>query len=289
MMLAATTGALPQKISKRFREDEVKNPLNDVWAAGRPVLNGWLSIGSPFTAEIMASQGFDSLTIDGQHGALDYSALLPMLQALRGRGPVVFARVPWRDPTWVMKFLDAGALGIICPMVNSRAQAEEFVSYMRYPPLGQRSYGPTRAAYAYPSYGTTANEAVLAFAMIETAEAMHNLDEIAATPGLDGLYVGPADLSIGISNGRLAPGFDRREPEVMDAQKRIAEAARANGIHAALHCGSAEYAAEALGWGYDMVTVGGDSRFLAEAAGATVTRFRTLTDTGRAGTASEGY
>ena len=116
-------------------------------------------------------------------GRIDYSNLLPMFQALTASGKTLLARVPWCDPTWVMKFLDAGAMGIICPMINTRAQAEEFVSYLRYPPLGQRSWGPTRAMFAYPGYSKDqANDSILAFAMIETGEALANVDEIAATP-----------------------------------------------------------------------------------------------------------
>jgi len=182
-----------------------KNKLKDIWAAGQPALNGWCSIGNPFTAEIMAAAGYDSVTVDMQHGALDYASVLPMFQAMRGSGVVPMARVPWLDPGQIMKALDAGALGIICPMVNSRDEAEEFVRYMRYPPLGQRSFGPTRANIAYGGYAVTeANEQVLALAMIETAEGMANLEEIAATPGLDGIYVGPADLTLGTQEGRLA-------------------------------------------------------------------------------------
>lgn len=267
----------------------MKNPLNEIWARGEPVLNAWCSIGNPFSAEIMASQDFDSITIDGQHGALDYSSILPMMQAMKASGKVLMARVPWRDPTWVMKFLDAGAMGIICPMVNSAEEAAEFVSYMRYPPHGQRSWGPTRAAFAYPGYSQEINEAVLAFAMIETAEAMANLDEIAATPGLDGLYVGPADLSIGISQGRLGPGFDRTEPEVIEAIGKISEAAKRNGIHAVLHCGTPEYAAGAVDWGYDMFTVSSDARFLNAGAADAVTRFRNLTKTAGSGRKTEVY
>lgn len=255
------------------------NRLKEIWSRGDPVLNGWCSIGSPFSAEIMAAQGFDSVTIDGQHGALDYSSVLPMMQAMRASNAVILARVPWLDPAAIMKFLDAGAMGIICPMINTAEQAAEFVSYLRYPPDGQRSWGPTRASLAYPGYSTQMNEEILAFAMIETQEAMENLDQIAATPGLDGLYVGPADLSIGISQGRHGPGFDRTEPDVVAAIKDIARAARENGIHAALHCGTSEYAAASVAWGYDMFTVSGDSRFLAAAASAAVSSFRKLTNT----------
>lgn len=190
-----------------------KNPLKRLWEDGKPAINGWCSIGNPFTAEIMAAQGYDSLTIDWQHGALDYSDLLPMFQAMKGGTATLMARVPWLDPAAIMKALDAGAMGIICPMINSRAEAEAFVSYMRYPPAGQRSFGPTRAAFAMPGYSPAVNDEVLALAMIETAEGIANLEEIAATPGLDGLYIGPADLTLGTQNGRLAPGFDREEPE----------------------------------------------------------------------------
>ncbi|MDE3177026.1 MAG: 2,4-dihydroxyhept-2-ene-1,7-dioic acid aldolase [Pseudomonadota bacterium] len=262
-----------------------RNKLKELWAAGRPTLNGWCSIGNPFTAEIMAAQGYDSVCIDIQHGALDYSSALPMFQAMRGSGVVPLARVAWLDPAAIMKALDAGAMGLICPMINSRAEAEQFVSYMRYPPLGQRSFGPTRAAVAMPGYGVAMNDELLAFAMIETRGGVDNLEEIAATPGLDGIYVGPADLTLGTSQGRLAPGFDRQEEEMITLIRRIAEVCAQHGIKAALHCGAPEYAAQAIGWGYHMTTVSGDSRLLAGAAAASVSRWKGLT--GRDKTAAE--
>lgn len=263
----------------------IANKLKQIWAEGRPTINGWCSIGNPFTAEIMAAQGFDSITIDMQHGALDYSHLLPMFQAMRASGATLMARVPWLEPGIIMKALDAGAYGIICPMVNTAEDAARFVSYMRYPPHGQRSFGPTRVSFAAgANYAGEANDNMLAFAMIETAEGFANLDAIAATSGLDGIYVGPADLTLSLTEGRLAPGFDREEPEMIEALKTIVAACKKNGIRAALHCGTPDYAARAISWGYDMTTVGGDSRFLAAAAGAAVSGFRKLTETaGRAG------
>jgi 4-hydroxy-2-oxoheptanedioate aldolase len=255
----------------------IANRLKQLWAEGKPTINGWCSIGNAFVAEIMAAQGYDSVTVDVQHGALDYSSLLPMLQAMRASGVTPMARVPWLEPGIIMKALDAGAFGIICPMVNKRAQAAEFVSYLRYPPLGQRSFGPTRVSIAAGAdYGAKANDEMLAFAMIETKDGMNNLAEIAATPGLDGLYVGPADLTLGLAQGRLAPGFDREEPEMISALKEILAACKANKIRAALHCGTPDYAARAIAWGFDMTTVGGDSRLLAAAAGASVAKFRQL-------------
>ncbi len=254
-----------------------RNKVRQLWAEGRPVLHGWLSIGSPFTAEIMAAQGYDAISVDMQHGALDYSSLLPMFQAMRGSGVALGARVPWLDPAAIMKALDAGALTVICPMISTAAQAAEFVSYLRYPPEGQRSYGPTRAGFAMPGYGVAMNPEIVGLAMIETAEGVENLEAIAATPGLDGIYVGPADLTLGTQGGRLPPGFDREEPEMVELIRHIAAVCAAKGIRACLHCGTPEYAAKAIGWGYSLTTVGGDARLLAAAAGTSVRRFRELT------------
>ncbi len=266
------------------------NKLKSLWAEGKPVINGWLSIGNAFTAEIMAAQGYDAVTIDIQHGALDYSSVLPMFQAMRGSGVVPMARVPWREPGIIMKSLDAGAMGIICPMINTGAEAAEFVSYMRYPPHGQRSFGPTRAAFAYGGYSTAANDEVLAFAMIETQAGLDNLEEITATPGLDGIYIGPADLTLGTQNGRLAPAFDREEPEMIEMIRHIQSVCHKNGLKAALHCGTPDYAARAIGWGFDMTTVAGDSRLLASAAQSSVAAWRKLTARDAASpSASGGY
>jgi 4-hydroxy-2-oxoheptanedioate aldolase len=240
--------------------------LRRLWDAGQAAVNGWCLIGNPFVAEIMAAQGFDSLTVDLQHGALDYSDLLLMLQAMRAGGATLLARVPWLDPSQVMKALDAGAEGIICPMVNTAEEAARFVSYLRYPPLGCRSFGPVRAGLLQGDYAATANDRVVALAMIETVDGFANLEAILDTPGLTGVYVGPADLSLALGQGRLAPGMDREEPEMQAAFHRIVAACQARGLVAGLHCGTAEYAARAIGWGFRLVTVGSDMRFLTEGA-----------------------
>lgn len=250
----------------------------EVWGAGGCVLNGWLGIGNPFTAEIMAGAGYDALTIDVQHGALDYGCALPMLQAMRASGVYPMARAPWREPGVVMKLLDAGAFGIVCPMISTPAQAAEFASFLRYPPRGQRSFGPTRigVAHGLAAYARDAHDLVTGWAMIETAEGLENVEAIAATPGIDGLYIGPSDLSISLSEGRLAPGMDREEPEMQAAIHRIRDAAHAAGKRACLHCGTPDYAARGAAWGFDMVTVSADSRLLQAAAEASVRRFRDL-------------
>jgi 4-hydroxy-2-oxoheptanedioate aldolase len=254
-----------------------RNRIKALWAEGKPVLNGWLSIASAFSAEIMAAQGYDSVTVDLQHGALDYQAALSMFQAMRASDVVPMARIPWLDPGAAMKMLDAGAFGIICPMVNTREEAERLVSYVRYPPAGMRSFGPTRANFsAGPGYGPDADGEVLCFAMIETAEAMKNCEAICATPGLDGVYIGPSDLTLGLTGRRYRTGFDRDEPEMVTAIKDIAAAAHQAGIRAALHTGTPDYAAKAIGWGFDLVTISNDVRLLAAAAEASVSTVRSL-------------
>ncbi|HEX4767077.1 MAG TPA: aldolase/citrate lyase family protein [Lichenihabitans sp.] len=255
----------------------IPNRIKTLWAEGKPAINGWLSIGNGFSAEIMASAGYDSVTADLQHGAFDYGAALGMFQAMRASGVAVMARVPWLDPGAIMKALDAGAYGIICPMINSREEAEHLVSYVRYPPAGTRSFGPTRVNFsAGTDYGTQADGNVLCFAMIETREAYERVDEIAATPGLDGLYIGPADLTLGLTGRTYRTGFDREEPEMVEAIRHVLDVAHKAGIRAALHNGSAAYAAKAAGWGFDLVTVSNDVRLLAGAAEASVGEVRRL-------------
>lgn len=254
-----------------------KNGIRERWAEGKPVINGWLSTSSAFVAEIMAEQGYDALTIDIQHGLVGYEGAAAMLQAMRASSVTPMVRVPWLDPGDVMKALDAGAYGIICPMVNSREEAARFVSYMRYPPAGVRSFGPTRAVFAAGAdYGQHANEEVLGFAMIETAEAMANLDYIVSTPGLDGVYIGPADLTLGLTGRKYPTGFDREEPEMVEAIQTVLRKAHDAGIRAGLHCGTPAYAARAVGWGFDLVTISNDVRLLAGAAQTSVASARKL-------------
>jgi 4-hydroxy-2-oxoheptanedioate aldolase len=251
------------------------NKIKSLWADGKPVLNGWLSIANAFTAEILAEQGYDSLTIDLQHGVIDYQAAVGMLQAMRASDVTALVRVPWLDPAAIMKVLDAGAYGVICPMINNRAEAAELVSYVRYPPSGTRSLGPTRANFSAGSnYAAEADDNILCFAMIETAEAFRNVEEIVSTPGLDGVYIGPADLTLGLTGKRYPVGFDREEPEMVDAIQTILAKAHKAGIRAALHCGTPSYAAKAVGWGFDLVTLPNDVRLLASAASASVAEAR---------------
>lgn len=254
-----------------------QNKLKQKWSNGEPTFNAWLAMGNAFAAEVVATQGFDSVVLDGQHGVLDYNDILSMLQSTAAYDVTPLVRVPWLEPGAIMRAMDAGAYGIICPMVNNRAQAEELVSYMRYPPLGGRSFGPFRAAVsAGKGYATEANEQILCIAMVETAEAMSNLDDIVSTPGLDAIYIGPSDLTLSLSNGKLPAGSDRQEPEMIEAIKKILSACKSANIAACLHCDSAEYAAQAFGWGFDLCTLGSDVGYLATAASASANKTREL-------------
>lgn len=254
-----------------------QNRIRKLWSENRPVVNAWISIGDPFIAEIMAAQGYDALTLDAQHGLMGRTDTIAMIQAMRASGVTPIVRVPWLDPTAIMQALDAGALGIICPMIDTREQTEQFISCLRYPPDGARSFGPTRAVFAYgPDYASRANSEVVAFAMIETRLAMENLEDIIATPGLDAVYVGPTDLALNLSNGKLAPGMDREEPELIEAIKLIQATAKSAGVRSGIFCGTPEYAARAVEWGFDLVNVSNDVRLLTSAAAADLARTRDL-------------
>ncbi|UCH27680.1 MAG: hypothetical protein JSV66_08595 [Trueperaceae bacterium] len=248
------------------------NPLKEILERGDSVLNGWLHIPSSYSAEAMAHQGFDSLTIDLQHGPVYFESALPMLQAISTTDTVPLCRVPWNEPGIIMKMLDVGCYGIICPMINNRQEAEAFVGACRYPPAGYRSYGPNRVLlYAGPDYGAKANDTVLAIAMIETAEAMENLDAIMSVPGLDAVYVGPADLSQGLGG---APGADFEEGPVVGALEQILAAARRNGIAAGIHTLSSRYAQKMLAKGYQFVTVQSDLAMMKAQAQEVVKAFK---------------
>lgn len=238
-----------------------ENALRRAWAAGRKTLNGWLSMPCPFAAEVMAHQRWDSLTVDMQHGLIGYQTMVGMLQAISTKEPVPLVRVPWLEPGVVMKSLDAGAYGVICPMVNTAEQAATFVSCCRYPPHGQRSFGPIRALlYAGADYPSGANDEVLAIAMVETREALDNLESILAVPGLDGIYVGPSDL--GASLGHAAQ-LDPEGGEVLDAITTVVRAAKAKDLAAGIHVMAPAYARRMHELGFDFCSIASDSRLLA--------------------------
>ena len=249
-----------------------ENQLRSLWQAGHPATCCWLTIPSAFSAELMAHAGFDSVTIDLQHGLIGYETAVSMLQAISVAPVTPLARVPWNEPGIIMKLLDAGVAGIICPIINSRQEAEAFVGACRYPPHGYRSFGPRRATlYAGADYPAHANDYVLAIAMIETAAALEQLDEILETPGLDAIYVGPADLSISLG---VAQRVDQDDPVMVAALDHILQAAQRRGIPAGLHTGSAAYAGRMFAQGWRLATVQTDAAFLEAGAKALLSHLR---------------
>ena len=251
-----------------------ENTLRTIWARGEAVVNGWLSIPSAFSAEVMAHQGFDSLTVDMQHGVVDYQVAVTMLQAVSTTPVIPLARVPWNDPARLMKILDAGVYGVICPMISTRAQAEALVAACKYPPRGYRSFGPVRASlYAGSDYGDRADDDIVVMPMIETAEALKNLDAILSVPGVAAIYVGPADLSLALG---CKPRLDQTDPPVVEAQQMIAEACKRHGVVAGIHNATAAYALRMIAAGYQFVTLASDSRFLAAKAAEEVAAVRKM-------------
>ena len=249
-----------------------ENGIRRIWDGGGAVANGWLAIPSAFSAETMAHQGWDSLTVDMQHGVVDYQMAATMLTAISTTDVTPLVRVPWLDPGIIMKMLDAGAYGVICPMVNTVADAETLVAACRYPPAGGRSFGPIRALlYAGADYPKHANETVIAFAMIETRQALDNLEEILSVDGLDAIYVGPADLSLALG---CTPTFDQEEKPVVEAIAYIAAKAREKGVVAGIHNGTPEYALRMIETGYRFVTMGSDARMMAAGAKAALAGLR---------------
>ena len=236
------------------------NNLRTLWQSNKAAVNGWLAVGNSFSAEVMAHQGWDTLTIDMQHGVIDYQAMVTMLQAISTTVTVPVVRVPWLEPGIIMKSLDAGAYAIICPMVNSREDAQKLVAYSHYAPRGSRSFGPVRAnLYGGADYPVHANDTIVTFAMIETAQALDNLDDILSVEGLDAVYIGPSDLSLALG---CTPQFDDVDPPVAQAIDHILARAKAHGVRAGVHNGRTDVAKARIAKGFDFVTVSSDARIL---------------------------
>ena len=249
------------------------NKVKEAWAQGRAVVNGWLAIPNGYSAEVMAQAGFDSVTVDMQHGVQDYLSAVSCFQGMQPHPVTPMVRVPWNEPGIVGKVLDAGAMGVICPMVNTAEQAQQLVSSCRYPPEGTRSFGPIRAGIygEAGSYFATANKDVAVIPMIETQQALDNLEAILDVPGIDGVYIGPSDL--GLSLG-MVPKLDREEPEILRIYERLLKETSKRGIAAGLHNGTAAYAHRMIKMGFKLVTIANDVALMVNAAKAAVKEAR---------------
>ncbi|MFD3445076.1 HpcH/HpaI aldolase/citrate lyase family protein [Microbacteriaceae bacterium 4G12] len=256
----------------------------------------WLTLTEPLAAYLLASAGFDWLCVDEQHGGAgpaDTAAVIGAAAAAGGAGAAsglsgasgsdgpsaaeVLVRVPWNRPEYIGRALDSGARGVIVPMVESAAEAEEAAAACRYPPRGRRSWGPSRTGYAVPGAGavTESNDRVLCLVMIETPAALDRVEEIARVPGVDGIFVGPFDLSIAL--GR--PVDEVLADGAPDAPlPRIVAACRAAGVIAGAYAGSVDRAAALRDRGFDLLAVASDTDLLQSAAQAAATEARARLD-----------
>jgi len=227
------------------------NRVKKLWREGKPAVGGWLSLPHCVVAETMAHTGLDWLCVDMQHGCIDYSDAVPMLTAISTTNVTPFVRVPWNEPAMIMKVLDAGAYGVIVPMVSNRKEAEQAVAACRYPPVGMRSNGPNRVLlYAGSDYQKHANDEVACVVMIETPEGIEKMEEIVTTPGLDAAYIGPTDLALALG---LPPVMDNDEPKHVATVNRILDACKRAGIVAGIHTNSSKYSQRYIDQGFRMV------------------------------------
>jgi 4-hydroxy-2-oxoheptanedioate aldolase len=244
-----------------------ENRLRSLWASGKAATNAWAQLPASFATETLAHQGWDSITIDGQHGVIGYADMVAMLTAIATTPTVPLVRVGWNDPAEVMRAADAGAMGVICPTVNTQEECEKFVGALRYAPLGYRSLGPNRARLYGDDYALKSNETLLAIVQIETATGLQNVEAIAGVKGLDMLYIGPSDL--GLSLGREGR-MDQTDPVVVAAIDKILATAKKAGLTAGIYCTSADYAKQMFKKGFDLVTCTSDTALLR--AGAALRR-----------------
>ncbi len=255
----------------------MSNSMMQTWESGGETLGCWLSMPSTHAAEIASNTDFDYVCVDMQHGLADYQVAVDMIGAIaRGAGsstPIV--RVPWNEPGIIGRMLDAGARGVVIPMVNSRAEAEVAVRACKYPPVGARSFGPvlagTRASEPGSNYFDIANDTNACIPMIETRAAVEALEDILSTPGVDAIYVGPADLSISYGYG---PGYSDEHDDYREALEHIAKTCNAMGVVAGIHC-TAALSANRRAKGFRMQTVGSDALAVGRGLGQDLKASRT--------------
>ncbi|MCC7345979.1 MAG: hypothetical protein IT538_01145 [Variibacter sp.] len=231
--------------------------------AGETVHTGWATLGLPMLAEMLARDGFPAVTCDNQHGLFDLAGTLAGIAAIRAAGAAPMVRVPLGDFAAVSRVLDFGAEGVIAPMINTVEDARAFAAAAKFPPVGERSWGPARAlmlnGLSMPDYLKRANKETVTFAMIETRTALSNLDAILATPGIDGVFIGPSDLSITLSKGKQLDPFGKEVDEVI---VKVAAAAKKAGKIAGAYTANADRANHHAAQGYRFMAVGSDAMFM---------------------------
>lgn len=249
------------------------NEVRERWVGGNSAVSGWLSIGNSYSAEIVAASDVDCVTVDLQHAMTAVSDMISMLQAISATPTPPFVRVPNAEPGLVMKALDAGGYGIICPLVNSDEDARALVHASAYPPVGGRSFGPARGLlYGGPDYAEHANDTIVRLAMIETREGLAAVWEICAVPGLDGIFVSPNDLGLTLGKGAEC---DPIGPEVRAAIDHCVRTAKAAGRHTGIFCPSGAVARRRIDEGFDFVVPKSDANLFKAALATELAAART--------------
>jgi 4-hydroxy-2-oxoheptanedioate aldolase len=239
----------------------------------RQAIGYWIMLDAPTATERIARVGYDYVVVDAQHGLLGYTGIRNALLSIdAGATSAPLVRVERNDPFFVCRALDAGASGVIVPLVDTPADAADAVHAAKYPPEGERSFGPMRSALRIGPAPAEANETVVVLAMIETPDGLDNVEAICATPGIDGVYVGPADLRLAV--GGSSPSDASVDEAFEAAVVRIAAAAEAAGISAGIHTHEGEDAKRRLDQGFTYATVAGDLVHLEQAAKAHLSRAR---------------
>jgi len=252
-----------------------KNRVKELWKQGKPAVQGWCSTGNPYIAELLAHAGFDAVVLDWQHGVgVGHESVLACLQAISSSEAVPIVRIPKNSPEYISYVLDAGAYGVIVPMVNSYAEAEAAGKACRFAPRGVRSVAGNRPTLSesLDDYITRANEDVICLVMVETTTALEHVEEIASAPEIDGLYIGPSDLSLDMGVSLSSWQNDERH---IAAVQRIFAAARANGRVACHHGSGPEVSAKFVKMGSMLCQIGNDVRTLGTATANALTAFRT--------------
>jgi 4-hydroxy-2-oxoheptanedioate aldolase len=241
-----------------------KPALADRLRSGETVYSGWIATPEPLIAEMSARAGFDCVTVDMQHGLHDPISAMRSISGIAHAGKPAGVRVPVGDFAMASRALDMGAEAVIAPMINTVADARAFVAACKYPPLGERSWGPARALTLLeipdpPTQLATANRDTLAFAMVETRQALDIIDDILAVDGIDGVFMGPSDLSVTLSGGReIAPIADWLDEPI----RSIAERAASAGKFSCAFAATGERARQFADMGYNFIALGPDSVYL---------------------------
>jgi 4-hydroxy-2-oxoheptanedioate aldolase len=241
-----------------------KNAVKEKLRKGEPSIGTWLAIGHPLAAEVMAHQGFDWLTVDMEHNPIGWDSLLNMLTAISTTNVVPFVRTPWNDPQLIKRILDAGAYGVVIPNVKSREEAKAAVAACRYPPVGIRGLGGTRARlYGGDDYFEKANEEISVHVMIEDREAVGRAEEIMSVPGIDAVFIGPNDLACSMG---VPLGLDNKHPDHVKAVNHVLAVGKKLKVPVGIHCGSAAEVVRRVKDGWQWLAVVSETRFMVAAA-----------------------